>query len=111
MRVRPGSPEEFGRVVEECRRRGLPLVISARPCMECVVFEELLAREGLLDRVVVVDVPAEDWAVDYVLDVLGAPGAPSLVAPDGSVYGGSPLELLEKVREILAGRRGGAAGI
>ena len=102
--VRPRSREEFKRVVEEARRSGKLVYISARPCLECEVFEEALERLGVdTSRIVKVDVPDEDWAIDFVLNELGVSGAPSVLAPDGEILDDfDPIELARKVKEIAS---------
>lgn len=102
--VKPRSREEFKRVVEEARRSGKLVYVSARPCPECEVFEEALERLGVdTSRIVKVDVPDEDWAIDFVLNELGVSGAPSVLAPDGEILDDfDPIELARKVKEIAS---------
>jgi len=102
--VRPTDIREFKRVIEDARKSNLLVYISAYPCPECEIFESSLEELGIgsSDRIVKVDVPAEDWAVEYVVNELGIPGAPVVILPDGKVLDDfDPVELALKVKSIV----------
>lgn len=102
--VRPSSAEEFRRIVEEARRQGRLIYIAAYPCPECEQFEAAIEELGLDNdpRILKVDVPPDEWAVDFVLNELNVPGAPSIVKPDGEIMDDfDPVELALKVARTL----------
>jgi len=102
--VRPSSKEEFRRVVEEAKKTGKLVYIAAYPCPECEQFEASLEELGLDkdDRILKIDVPPDDWAVDYVLNELGVPGAPSVIKPDGEIMDDfDPVVLALRVARVL----------
>jgi len=104
--VRPSSREEFRRLVEEARRGGLLLYVSAAPCPGCESFEAALKELGVdTSGIVKVVVPPDEWAVGFVLEELGVSGAPSVVTPEGEVLDDfDPVALAARVRE-LAGKK------
>ena len=101
--VRPRSREEFARILEDARRSGRLVYVSAHPCPECEAFEAALEELGVdTSKMVKVDVPDEDWAVDYVLNELGVSGAPSVLTPDGETLDDfDPVELARKVKKYM----------
>ena len=101
--VRPRDIEEFRSVVSEAKNSGKLVYISAHPCPECKAFELALRALGVdTSRIVKIDVPSEDWAVEYVVEELGVAGAPSVLLPDGGVLDDvDPLELARKVKRYL----------
>jgi len=101
---RPRNLEEMRQIVEEAMRSGKLIFIAAYPCPECEIFEASLEELGISDddRIVKLDVPADDWAVDFVLNELKVPGAPSVILPNGEILDDpDPVELALKVRDIL----------
>jgi len=101
---RPKSLEEMKRIVEETLKSGKLLYVAAYPCPECEIFEASLEELGIAnsDKIVKLDVPADDWAVDFVLNELGVSGSPSVIAPDGRIVDDfDPVELAKKVKEIV----------
>ena len=101
--VKPRSKDEFRKIVEEARKSSRLVYISAHPCPECKAFELALRALGVdTSRIVKIDVPSEDWAVEYVVEELGVAGAPSVLLPDGGVLDDvDPLELARKVKKYL----------
>ena len=104
---RPGSLDEMRRIVEEALRGGRLLYVAAHPCPACERFEAALEELGAAgdDRIVKLEVPPDDWAVDYVLNELGVPGAPTVILPGGRVLDDpDPVELALKTCKELRGR-------
>ena len=101
--VRPKSKEDFERIIKEAAEEGKLIYISANPCPECETFEAAIEELNVeTDKIVKVDVPAEDWAVDYVINELGVPGSPSIVLPDGKILDDfDPIELAKKVKKLV----------
>ena len=101
--VKPRDKDEFKRVIAEAREKKLLIYIAAYPCPECEVFEAAL-EELKVDtaKIVKVDVPADDWAVDFVLNELKVPGSPTVVLPDGSMIDDpDPVEMALKVKQLV----------
>ncbi len=100
--VRPKSKEDFNKIIKEAKEEGKLIYISANPCPECEIFEASLEELNVeTDKIVKVDVPAEEWAVDFVLNELGVPGSPSIITPDGKILDDfDPIELAKKVKAI-----------
>jgi len=106
---RPRNLDEMRQIVEETLKSGKLLYIAAYPCPECEIFEASLEELGIHDddRIVKLDVPAEDWAVDFVLNELNVPGSPTVILPDGSVIDDpDPVDIALKVKEVLERGRG-----
>jgi len=101
--VRPKSKDEFKKIIDDARKSNLLVYISAYPCPECEIFEASLEELNVkTDRIVKVDVPADDWAIEYVLNELNAPGSPSVVLPNGKILDDfDPIELAQKVKAIV----------
>lgn len=101
---RPSSLDEFRRIVEDAKKSGRLLYIAAYPCPECEQFEAALEELGAANssKIVKIDVPPEDWAIDFVLGELKVPGSPSVITPDGRILDDfDPLDLARKVaREV-----------
>ena len=101
--VRPSSKEELKAVIESAIAEGKLVYISAYPCPECEQFEEalkLLAEKEnvkIEDVIVKVDVPADDWAVQYILEELKLTGAPVVLSKDETIDDFDPVELAKKV--------------
>ena len=103
---RPKNLEEMKRIVEETLKSGKLLYIYSYPCPECEIFEASLEELGIAnsDKIVKLDVPADDWAVEYVLEELKVPGSPTVVLPDGSMIDDpDPVEMALKVKKVLKG--------
>lgn len=102
--VRPKSKEELKRIVEEARSQGKIIYIAAYPCPECEIVDASLEELGAdkNDNIIKVDVPPDDWAVEFVLNDLGVPGAPSMILPDGKVLDmPDPVELAMETAKRL----------
>ena len=101
--VKPRSKDEFRKIVEEARKSSRLVYISAHPCPECKTFELALKTLGVdMSRIVKIDVPNEDWAIEYVVEELRVSGAPSVLLPDGGVLNDfDPRELARKVKRYL----------
>jgi len=107
--VRPRDLEEFRKVVEEAKKQGKVVYIAAYPCPECEIMDASLEELGLAndDRIVKIDTPDDDWAVDYVLNELKVPGAPSVILPSGEILDDpDPVELALKVKRYVESAKG-----
>jgi hypothetical protein len=85
--VKPSSVEELKKIVEEARKEGKFVYISAYPCAECEAFEALLEvmfSPEELSKIIKIDTPNDDDIIEYIVE-LGVNGAPSVVAPDGDI--------------------------
>ena len=110
--IRPRSKEEFKAILERAKAEGKLVYISANPCPECEQFEaalEVLAVQYKIDisgMIIKVDVPDEDWAVEFVLEELKLSGAPVVLNPkDNEVIDDfDPVELAKKVVQRLSGK-------
>jgi len=105
--VRPSSRDEFKKVVEDAKRDGLLVYISSYPCPDCEIFEASLEELGVeTSKIVKIDVPDEEWAIEFVLDELAVPGSPSIILPNGKVLDDyDAVELAMKVKKIVEGAR------
>ena len=104
--VRPKDLGEMRKAIQEAKQQGKLIYIAAYPCPECEQFEAAIEELGLDkdDRIVKIDVPPEDWAVDYVLHELNVPGSPSVILPDGRILDDfDPIELALKTKKVLQG--------
>ena len=102
--MRPSSLEEFERVIKEAKEKGKLVYIAAYPCPECEQFEAALEELELdkSDEILKIDVPPDEWAVDYVINKLNVPGAPSVIRPDGQIMDDfDPVELALKVAKVI----------
>lgn len=101
--VRPRNREEFVKILEEAKKSGKLVYISAYPCPECEIFEAALEELRVdVAKIVKIDVPNEDWAIDFVLRELKIPGAPTVITPDGKVLDDfDPIVLAKRVKEYV----------
>jgi len=86
--VKPSSVEELKKLLEEARKEGKFVYISAYPCAECEAFEALLEvmfSPEELSRIIKIDTPNDDDIIVYLVELLGVDGAPSVIAPDGDI--------------------------
>ncbi|MCL7388714.1 MAG: hypothetical protein LZ173_02090 [Thaumarchaeota archaeon] len=86
--VKPKSVEELKKIVEEARKEGKFVYISAYPCAECEAFDALLEvmfSPEELSKIIKIDTPNDDDIIEYIVDGIGIKGAPSVVAPDGNI--------------------------
>lgn len=105
--IRPSSKEEFRAILEKAKDEGKLVYISANPCPECEQFEsalEVLALKYNVDvsaKIVKIDTPPDDWAVEFVLEELKLSGAPVVLdLKRGEVIDDfDPVELAKKVVE------------
>jgi len=91
------------KIVEETKKQGKLLYISAYPCPECEQFEAALEELGAnSDQIIKLDVPPDNWAIEYVLEQLRVSGSPSVITPDGrTIDDFDPIELAKKVAQAI----------
>jgi len=102
--VKPRDLNEFRKVVEDAKKQGKVIYIAAYPCPECEIMDASLEELGLAndDRIIKIDTPSDDWAVDYVLNELKVSGAPSVILPNGLILDDpDPVELALKVKKYV----------
>jgi len=105
--IRPKSVEELKKIMEEARKEGKFVYISAYPCAECEAFDALLEvmfSPEELSRIIKIDTPNDDDIIEYIVDGLGVNGAPSVIAPDGDIIDDFDVyEIAKKVKVKMSG--------
>jgi hypothetical protein len=103
--VKPRSVEELKKVIEEARKEGKFVYISAYPCAECEAFEallEVLFSPEELSKIIKIDAPNDDDIIEYIVDGLGVSGAPSVITPDGNIIDDFDVyEIAKKLKKLF----------